>query len=309
MQVCRPLRNPSSPRQPPQALPLPKQQQRPAQIYPLLISLLEYPPTAQHPPILPVTVQLSSGKTIRMALSANLKFTWDPARFTADSNDTVSIKYVNDSGDGDFPRWDQTVPNEKGYVEVSMDAEWLNGQTRNNLSIWIDNLEPDGSRKQVSGPVVALISRPTPSVSPSNTPTPAPPAPHKSSNKLGMEVGIPLGLAFLLALFVGLFLGMRRSGRGRGYIANRARNFRGHGTAQLTGDEFRTARRRGESFKDEPVQDVELQPRRGHAREDSMGTFMDSPTSGGLGDVRRQETNAFRAELARQRAGDHLPKR
>lgn len=190
-----------------------------------------------------------------------------------------------------------------------MDAEWLKGQMRNNLSIWIDNVEPDGSRTQVSGPVIALISRPTPSASPSGTPAPAPPAPHKSSNKLGMEVGIPIGLAFLFALFLGLFLGMRRSGRGRGYIANRARSFRGHGTAQLTGDEFRTARRRGKSFRDDPVQDVELQPRRGHAREGSMGTFMDSPTSSGLGDAPRQETNAFRAELARQRAGDQLPKR
>lgn len=235
--------------------------------------------------------------------------TWDPARFPADSNDTVFIKYVNGSGDGDFPRWNQTVPNERGYVEVSMNGEWLKGQTRNNLSIWIDSVEPNGSLTQVNGPVVALISRPTPSASPSSTPAPAPLAPHKSSNKLGMEVGIPIGLAFLFALLLGLCWGMRRSRRGRGYIANRARSFRGHGTAQLTGDEFRTARRRGESFKDEPVQDVELQPRPGHAREDSMGAFMDNPTSAGLGDGPRHETNAFRAELARQRAGDHLPKR
>ena len=190
-----------------------------------------------------------------------------------------------------------------------MDGEWLNGQTRNNLSIWIDSVEPDGSHTQVHGPVVALISRPTPSASPSGTPAPASPAPHKSSNKLGMEIGIPIGLAFLFALFFGLFLGTRRSVRGRGYIANRTRSLRGHGNAQLSGDEFRTARRRGESFKDEPVQDVELQPRRGHVREDSIGAFMGSPTSGPQGDGPRQETNAFRAELARQRAGDHLQRR
>ena len=124
-----------------------------------------------------------------------------------------------------------------------------------------------------------------------------------------MEVGIPIGFAFLFALFFGLFLGMRRSGRSRSYMANRARSLRRHGTAQLTANEVRTARRRGDFFKDEPVQDVELQPRRGHSREDSVGVFTDSPTSGGSGVGPRQGSNAFRDEIARQRAGDHLPRR
>ena len=106
-----------------------------------------------------------------------------------------------------------------------------------------------------------------------------------------MGVGIPLGIIFLLALIGGLFLVLRK--RRRGYLGSRRR------TAPLTGDDFRTTRSRGDSFKDEPVQDVELQPRNGHQRGDSMSDFTVSPVS----DIEREGSNAFRDEIARQRAG------
>jgi len=80
---------------------------------------------------------------------------------------------------------------------------------------------------------------------------------------------------------------------------------RGHGAAQLTGDESGTTRSRGNSFKDEPGEGVELQPRGGHRKEESMGGLMGSPST----DSRREGSNAFREEIARQRAGDHRPRR
>jgi len=181
-----------------------------------------------------------------------------------------------------------------------MEQDWLEGQPRHNLSVWIETSAPDGNRTSLAGPVISLIEPPIPSALPSASHAPEAPAPHNSDKKTSMEVGIPIGLAFVFAFSAGLFLVLRR--RRRGYMGSRAR---GHGAVQLTGDEFRTIRSRGNSFKDEPVQGVELQPRGGHRREESIGDLMGSPPI----DNRREGSNAFREEIARQRAGDHRPRR
>ena len=225
---------------------------------------------------------------------------WDPSAFNHSSNSTVSLKYVDDSEDGGFARWWQTVPNERGYVEIAMDQEWLMGQPRNNLSLWITTVANDGNQTETAGPIISLVEPPTASASPLASQGPATPAPHKPSNKVGMAVGIPIGLAFMSAIFAGLFLVMRK--RRQGYVGSQSR---GQGTIHLTGDEFRTTRRRGDSFKDEPLQSVELQPRNGNGRRDSIGNSMGSPPN----DSRREGSNVFRDEIARQRAGDHRPRR
>ena len=116
-----------------------------------------------------------------------------------------------------------------------------------------------------------------------------------------MQVGIPIGLVFLAALCIGLFLILRR--RRQGYIGKKSRSQRlkGHGAVQYTGDDLRTTGSRQDSFKDEPVQGgVELQPRVGHRREDSMGGSLISPVSP-ISPVRT--SNVFRDEIYRQRAG------
>jgi len=182
-----------------------------------------------------------------------------------------------------------------------MEQDWLENQPQNNLSVWIQTIAPDGNRTNLAGPVISLIEPPIPSASPSASHAPAAPAPQNSPDKTKMEVGIPIGIvAFLFAFSACLFLVLRR--RRRGYMGSRAR---GHGNFQLTGDEFRSTRSRGNSFKDEPVQGVELQSRGGHRREESMGDQMGSPPT----DSRREGSNAFREEIARQRAGDHRPRR
>ena len=80
---------------------------------------------------------------------------------------------------------------------------------------------------------------------------------------------------------------------------------RAHGEAKLTGDELRTTttttRSRHGSGKDESVQGgMELQPRTGHRREDSMGGSLTSPVSPISSSGRT--SNAFRDEIERQRA-------
>lgn len=228
--------------------------------------------------------------------------TWDPSIFNGTFNTTVSLFYVTEkTRDDGFARWSQTVPNGIGSVEVTMDKEWLDNQPRNNLSVWIQTTAPGGNRTNLAGPVISLIEPPTPSASPSASHAAAAPAPHNPPDKTKMEVGIPIAIvAFLVAFSAGLFLVMRR--RRRGYMGSRKR---GHGAVPLTGDEFRTTRSRDNSFKDEPAQGVELQSRGGHRKENSMGDQMGSPPT----DSRCEGSNAFREEIARQRAGDHRPRR
>ena len=228
--------------------------------------------------------------------------TWDPSIFNGSFNTTVSLFYVAEkSGDDAFARWSHTVPNDIGSVEVTMEQDWLANQSQKNLSVWIHTTAPDGNRTNLAGPVISLIEPPIPSASPSASHVPAASAPSNLQDKTKMEVGVPIGIvAFLFAFSAGLFLVMRR--RRRGYMGSRVRR---HGAVPLTGDEFRITRSRGQSFKDEPVQGVELQSRGGHRREESMGDLMGSPHD----DRKREGSNAFREEIARQRAGDHRPRR
>jgi len=62
--------------------------------------------------------------------------TWDPSIFNGSSNTTVSLKYVTDkSGNGGFAPWSQTVSSGIGSVEVTMEQDWLDNQSRNNLTV------------------------------------------------------------------------------------------------------------------------------------------------------------------------------
>lgn len=193
------------------------------------------------------------------------------------------------------PVWHKTVQNSDGEVEIVMDPEWLQGATQNNLTFGLSASDRVGQRED-GGPTVSLITVPTPSATPSAA------GRTHSPSKLGVEVGVPIAIVVLAAICIGLFLVLRR--RRKGYVGGRSRSQRmkGHGDVKLTGDDFRTTTSsRRDDFKDEPVQGgVELQPRVGHRREDSMGGNLISPVSP-ISSAGRT-SNAFRDEIERQRA-------
>lgn len=212
---------------------------------------------------------------------------------------SILLSYTDpfDGADTD-PFWHQDVPNSLGIVSIEMEAEWLRGESRTNLSL---SMVAMVSGEYISGPRITLVEKRSPPDSLSATSTAEATTKHTSSSKLGMEVGIPIGLVFLAALCIGLFLGFRR--RKRGYTSKRSRSQRmkNHGSVQYTGDDFRTTKSRRDSFKDEAVQGgVELQPHAGHRREDSIGGDLISPVSP-ISPVRT--SNVFRDEISRQRAG------
>ena len=211
----------------------------------------------------------------------------------------IRLSYMDepDGADSD-PFWHQYAPNSLGIISIEMDREWLRGESRMNLSL---SLLSVASGELNPGPRIQLVEEDAHPESLSATSTAEAASQHTSSSKLGMEVGIPIGLVFLAALCIGLFLGFRR--RKQGYTGKRSRSQRmkNHGSVQYTGEDFRTMKSRRDSFKDEAVQGgVELQPRTGHRREDSMGGDMISPVSP-ISPVRTN--NVFRDEISRQRAG------
>ena len=212
---------------------------------------------------------------------------------------SILLSYIDPpDGADNGPFWSRNVPNSRGIVSIEMDGEWLRGESRTNLSL---SLMAMASGEIHTGPRITLVEEQAQSDPLSATSTAEGTTEHTSSSKLGMEVGIPIGLVFLAALCIGLFLGFRR--RKQGYMGNRSRSQRmkNHGSVQYTGEDFRTTRMRPDSSKGEAVQGgVELQPRTGHRREDSIGGDLISPVSP-ISPVRT--SNVFRDEISRQRAG------
>ena len=211
---------------------------------------------------------------------------------------SILLSYIDPPEGADYdPFWSKDVPNSLGIISIEMDREWLRGESRTNLSLRL----AVASAEIESGPRIQLVEEDADPEPLSATSTAEAASQHTSSSKLGMEVGIPIGLVFLAALCIGLFLGFRR--RKQGYMGKRSHSQRmkNHGSVQYTGEDFRTTKSRRDSFKDEAVQGgVELQPRTGHRREDSMGGDMISPVSP-ISPVRT--SNVFRDEISRQRAG------
>lgn len=217
---------------------------------------------------------------------------WDPSVFNDTANITVFFKLVDDAGRGGFPRQTFTALNKHGYVEIAINEEFLENKTSNDLTLWIG---PGNNQTELAGPTISLVESPAASSLPSSATASASSTstPHKSKDETGVKVGVPIGLIALVAFSAALFFVLRRRRRGHGGSRSR-----GLGTVQVGGDDFRTARSRGNSFKDEPAQSLELQPRNGHRRQDSMGTWYGSSSDGGGGNG---GGNTFRDEIARQR--------
>ena len=226
---------------------------------------------------------------------------WDSDLFNDSARIAITISYADPpDGADDDPIWtSNTTLNSAGEVEYELKEEWLQGESRNNLTLGLMVADSRGWSSK-SGPTIALIAQPTPTPTP--TPSHSSAAKHtgSSNNKLGVEIGVPIAIVFFAALCIGLFLGFRR--RKQGYLGGgrrRSQRMKGHGEAQLTADDLRVPKGRQSFVKDEPVQGgVELQPRVGHRREDSIGGNLISPVSP-ISPIRT--TNVFRDEIERQK--------
>jgi len=227
--------------------------------------------------------------------------TWNADYYPINSTITIELDYVNASGGGAVAWSSPKTLNNYGYVTMTMDSAWLRGQPRNNLTLYIIQLDPtpDQSAHAKQGPIVSLINKPVQHYAPS--------PPTKPPGKLGLLVGLPVVLGVFVFVLFGLFIGMRKHrkiglgsvmGSRKGYGVGKSRRQRvGKKGAIRLGEREVGAPDTG--FRDEPTRGVELQQRQ-HTREESLDDLVSSPTE--QINPRRHE-NAFRDEISRQRTG------
>ena len=243
--------------------------------------------------------------------------TWDPNYELFNANSTISIilNYVNASGGGREAWQSSPTANSYGFVSVKMDDSWRKGQPENNLTFYLVEVGSNlGPARYMQGPTVSLTNQPVQHYQP--------PPPTRPPNKVGLEIGLPVSLGFIFLVVCGLWIGMRKHrtiglgniniGRNKGYGAGKSRSQRIRrnkraGPIRLDDEDDVMPPPRGSGFRDDPMDGgVELAEQRpkphARAREDSLGSLVDSPTEGGFG-RERLRGNAFRDEVARQKTG------
>jgi hypothetical protein len=214
------------------------------------------------------------------------------------------LNYINATGPAAQNAWiSPPTPKNLGFVIMTMDGDWLQGQSSNNLSLSLTALNPSVDQPAAiePGPIIMLTNQPAQHY---------PPPPHTTINKLGLEVGIPVGLAAFFFILCGLWFGMRKTrrielgnvmGRRKGYGVGKSRRQRvGKRGIQLQETELRSG---SPDFRDDPVEDREAPPRLpSHARDVSLGSLVSSPAQS-ISDQRRGGGNVFREEISRQYPG------
>ncbi|KAI9763588.1 MAG: D-lactate ferricytochrome c oxidoreductase [Geoglossum simile] len=242
--------------------------------------------------------------------------TWDPSYKFFNVNSTISIllNYANESGGGREAWQSGPRANSYGFVSVKMEDRWRKGQSKNNLTFYLVEVKSGlGPARYIEGPTISLVAKPIEHYKP--------PPPTRPPNKLGLEIGLPVSLGFISLVVCGLWIGMRKHraiglgniniGRNKGYgigksHRQRMKRSKRAGPIRLDDDDNVMPPSRDGGFRDDPMDGgVELAEQRpkphARAREDSLGSLVDSPTEGEFG-RERLRNNAFRDEVARQKA-------
>ncbi|KAI9783177.1 MAG: hypothetical protein M1816_001467 [Peltula sp. TS41687] len=252
---------------------------------------------------------------------------WDPSYHSLNSTIILRLNYADPLPNEGKQAW-QSPETRNGYgsLAITMDKAWLRDQARNNLTLWIVQMDPtpDAHASEKRGPTISLTQKPV------THPTPRP-QPHTS--RLGLWIGLPVALAVVALVLCGLFLGKRKTrqlgvggsvmGRRRGYGVKQSRRQRVRGAADEDVDE---AARADGGFRDEPTRGgVELDERtpaglpvNRAARVEGLGSlagddrYTDDDDAAAWGEAgagagaRVGAGNAFREEVQRQQRGRGL---
>ncbi|KAI9741334.1 MAG: hypothetical protein M1834_003051 [Cirrosporium novae-zelandiae] len=195
--------------------------------------------------------------------------------------------------------------NSYGYLTVTFEKAWLQDNARNNLTFYIVEYDPSSTTRNsiLNGPTVSLTTAPKTHYSPS-PPTSVP-------NKAGLMIGLPVCLGFVLLVVCGLFIGMRKHrriglgnvmGRKRGYGIGKSRKQRVGKKGPIRLDEYEAGSRPEDPIFTGDARTAGSKPAHSHAREESLGSLVDSPRVNNFGEAPHDGGNAFRDEISRQRA-------
>ena len=227
--------------------------------------------------------------------------TWDASQFSGNKSINIELDYVNVTGSkGEHVKSLDNIVATLGYVTFEATQDWLQGKTRNNISLSLVVYDTvTGSSDIIAGPIISITT---------------PPVEHlpgiKSSppNRLGLEIGIPIGIGFFVLMLAGFWFGVKthtkldlkglRDRRRKGYGVGKSRRQRmgKKGPIRMDDSEITPG---GEVFRDDPENGLELQQRH-HAREESLGSPVDSPARHDFRDEHSPTRgNTFRNEISR----------
>lgn len=131
--------------------------------------------------------------------------TWNPEYYPVNASITIELRYLAPL-EGDSAFTSERTENSYGYIPLKMREEWLQGKTRNTLTLYIIENEPASNQRASyrQGPRVALMHKRVEHYKP------PPPTPY---NKLGLILGLPISLGAVLLVVAGLYFGMRKNRR------------------------------------------------------------------------------------------------
>ena len=131
--------------------------------------------------------------------------TWNPTNYPINSTITIELNYVNTTTMGGKSAYSsERTENRYGYVTIEMEDDWLQGHSRNNLTLYLIADDPTSDERVVpiKGSMISLVEKPAEHYPPP-PPTPVP-------NKLGLMVGLPVSLGIVCLIAFGLCFGMRK---------------------------------------------------------------------------------------------------
>jgi hypothetical protein len=157
--------------------------------------------------------------------------TWNPDNYPTNSTITIELNYVNTTENGGKSAYSsEHTANRYGYVTIETDEDWLQGHSRNNLTLYLvaDDPVSDDRVIPIKGSTISMVPKPA-EHHPPPPPTPVP-------NKLGLMVGLPVSLGAIALIALGLCYGMRKNrriglgsimgGRKKGYGVGKSRGQR-----------------------------------------------------------------------------------
>lgn len=192
-------------------------------------------------------------------VDARYYVTWNADFYPLNASITIELTYLNESN-GDSAFTSQRTENSYGYIPLDVRKEWLQGKPRNNLTLYIIELDPNSDRRASTrrGPTIIVEPKPIEHYQP---------PPQLPSSKIALFIGLPVTLGVVVVLVASMIFNMRESKklalgsvltprrRGYGIGASKSERLRNSGIVSSVSEDDTPSTRR---FTDDTAQERDM---------------------------------------------------